>query len=67
VVGCKGGVMLWGELWVVAGLCVGKERSLGAASFGRKFRSCQTCTGVVDRLINFLSTGRSVTVDIDGQ
>ena len=39
--GGKGGVV--GELCVVAGLCVGEERSLGAASFGRKFGSCQTC------------------------
>jgi len=47
LVGCgwvrRGSVVLWGDLWVVAGLCVGEERSLGAASFGHKFSSCQTC------------------------
>ena len=36
LVGCgwagRGSVMLWGERWVVAGLCVGELRSLGAAS-----------------------------------
>jgi len=36
-------VVLWGEVWVVAGLCVGEERSLGTASFGRKLSSCRTC------------------------
>ena len=47
LVGCGwvglGSVVFWGELWVVAGLCVGEERSLGAVSFGRKFSPCQTC------------------------
>jgi len=47
LVGCgwagRGSVVLWGEVWVVAGLCVGEERSLDAASFARKFCSCRTC------------------------
>jgi len=39
-VGCgwagRGSIVLWGELLVVAGLCMGEERSLRVASFGSK-------------------------------